>query len=196
MGESGVINLGKLYERKGVFGFLVQHLTYPDKLDYHPSVLEELMDSSDPVYVHVKKFWDLMHEFSMEDIEEMYVQTFDFHKKSTLYMTYSRLEEAKERGQMLANLKSVYQTYGLQMADGELSDYLPLMCEFLYAAEWKGDPRAQESMGLVLAVMEDGTYHLEKALKEYNSPYYYLIKALRETFKACIRQEESIHEHG
>ncbi|WP_410515175.1 nitrate reductase molybdenum cofactor assembly chaperone [Paenibacillus sp. BR2-3] len=191
-----MINLGKLYERKRVFGFFVQHLTYPDKLDYHPSVLEELMDSSDPVYVDVKKFWDLMHEFSMEEIEEMYVQTFDFQKKSTLYMTYYRLEEAKERGQMLANIKSVYQTYGLHMAGEELSDYLPLMCEFLYAAEWKGDPRAQESLGLILAVMEDGTYHLQQALKEFNSPYYYVIKALRETFKACIRQEESIHEHG
>jgi len=196
MGEYGVINLEKLYERKSVFGFFVQHLTYPDKLDYHPSVLEESIDSSSPVYEYIKRFWDRMHQYSLEEIEEMYVQTFDFQKKSTLYMTYSKLEEAKERGQMLANIKGVYQTYGLNMANDELSDYLPLMCEFLYAVDWRGDPRAQESLGLILAVMEDGTFHLLKALQEYDSPYYDLIKALRETFKACVRQEASRHEHG
>lgn len=183
-----MINLEKLYQKKQAFGFYAQQLTYPEKLDFHPLVIEELFHSSDPAYEHIHKYWNAMHEYSMEQIEELYVQTFDFQKTSTLYMTYSKFQDSKERGQMLAKLKVMYEMFGLDMQNGELSDYLPLMCEFLYAAEWKDDPRAQESLSLLIAVLEDGTYSLMKSLEESNNPYFLLIKSLRETFKACISE--------
>lgn len=41
----------------------------------------------------------------------------------------------------------------------------------------------------MLAVMEDGTYRLQQALKEAASPYFHLINGLRDTFKACVIQE-------
>ncbi|MEC0239195.1 nitrate reductase molybdenum cofactor assembly chaperone [Paenibacillus dokdonensis] len=191
-----MINFGKLHEYKDVFGFFAQMLTYPEKLDFHPSVMEESLDSSHPAYASVRTYWDLMHEYSMEQIEELYVQTFDFQKKSTLYMTYAKFEEGRERGQMLARLKETYQLFGLDIMSSELSDYLPLMCEFLYAAKWQGhEKEAAESLELMIAVMEDGTYHLLKALEKFKSPYFHLIQGLRETFKACIIQEAAAHEH-
>ena len=107
-------------------------LTYPEKLDFHPSVMEESLDSSDPAYESVRTYWATMHEYSMEEIEELYVQTFDFQSKSTLYMTFYKFEDGRERGQMLAKLKETYEMFGLGIAGSELSDYLPLMCEFLY----------------------------------------------------------------
>ncbi|KAF9129301.1 hypothetical protein BGX30_013998, partial [Mortierella sp. GBA39] len=68
-------------------------------------------------------------------------------------------------------LKETYQLYGLDIAGSELSDYLPLMCEFVYAANWQGhEKEAAESLDLMLAVMEDGTYHLLKALEKSGSP--------------------------
>lgn len=184
----GVISLEKLHKHKNAFGFFAQQLTYPEKLHFHPLVFEESFDSSEPGYEDIKTYWELMHEYSMEEIEELYVKTFDFDKKATLYMTYFKFNETKERGQMLAKLKVMYEMFGLNMAKEELSDYLPLMCEFLFAAEWAEDKRAQESFDMMLAVLEDGTYHLVQALKEINSPYFYLINALRSTFKACIEQ--------
>lgn len=194
MGGFGVIDLKKLYEEKQAFGFFANQLTYPSKETYHPSVLEESIDSSHPAYVDSKKYWDLMHEFSFDDIQEMYTYTFDFQKETTLFMTFVKYEDAKDRGQMLAKLKVLYEMFGLNMSDGELSDFLPLMCEFIYAAEWIDDKRAPQSFGMLLAVMEDGTYHLLKALEKHNSPYQYLIKALRETFKSCIREEAPVNE--
>src|SRR5690606_22724393 len=121
--------------------------------------------------------------------EELYVQTFDFQKKSTMYMTFVKFEDSKERGQMLARLKVLYEMYGLEMPNGELSDYLPLICEFIYAADWLGDPRSEQSFNILLAVLEDGTYHLLNALDEFHSPYAPLIKGLRETVKFCIVKE-------
>ncbi|WP_042349272.1 nitrate reductase molybdenum cofactor assembly chaperone [Bacillus massiliigorillae] len=185
-----MISLQKLYEHKHAFGFFAQQLSYPEKLHFHPMVFEESFDSSEPGYEDIKKYWNLIQEYSLEEIEEMYVKTFDFDKKSTLYMTYFKFNDTKERGQMLAKLKVMYEMFGLDMAKEELSDYLPLMCEFLFAAEWSGDQRAQESFDMMLAVLEDGTYHLLQSLKDSDTPYFYLINALRETFKACIEQEE------
>ncbi|WP_019636017.1 nitrate reductase molybdenum cofactor assembly chaperone [Paenibacillus fonticola] len=186
-----MINLEKLYEYKHVFGFFAQQLTYPEKLDFHPSIMEEIPDRTYPAYEHIERFWELMHGYSMEQIEEMYVQTFDFQKDSTLYMTYFKFEDSKERGQMLAKLKILYQMFGLDMPDHELSDYLPLMCEFIYAAEWQGYPQAERDFSVLVSVIEDGTYHLLKSLEKSSSPYFHLIKALRETLKSCIRQEAS-----
>ncbi|MFC5589377.1 nitrate reductase molybdenum cofactor assembly chaperone [Sporosarcina soli] len=189
-----MIDLQKLYEEKQAFGFFAYQLSYPEKLSYHPSVMEESFDSSHPAYPAVKAYWDQMYTYSFDEIQEMYTSTFDFQKETTLFMTFVKYEDAKERGQMLARLKVLYEMFGLNMPDSELSDFLPLMCEFIYAAEWLGDPRAQQSFSMLLAVMEDGTYHLMKALEKHNSPYFHLIKGMRETFKSCIRQEETAND--
>src|SRR5690606_40957262 len=100
-------------------------------------------EEKQPALQHVEGYWKLMHEISLDEIQEMYTDTFDFQKDCTLFMTYFKFEDAKERGQMLAKLKVMYEMYGLEMPDTELSDFLPLICEFLYAAEWMGDPRAR-----------------------------------------------------
>ena len=38
-------------------------------------------------------------------------------------MTYNKLTEQKERGQMLARLKVLYEMFGLEMPKSELSDF-------------------------------------------------------------------------
>jgi nitrate reductase delta subunit len=195
MEEYGVINLERLYDFKNAFGFFAQQLNYPDKLDDHPLVIDEFFDSSDPAYEYVKKYGDLIQDYSLEQRKEMYVQTFDFQNKTTLYMTYYKFEDSRERGQILVFFKGLYELFGLRMLNEELSDYLPLMCEFLYAAEWQDNAGTVENMRILLAAMEDGTYHLTKALEKSQSLYYDVVKGLRETLKVCIQQEASSHEH-
>ncbi|CAM2860035.1 nitrate reductase molybdenum cofactor assembly chaperone [Salinicoccus roseus] len=189
-GEYGVINLEKLYEYKESFGFFANQLTYPEKLDFHPREFEGAFWESHPAYPYVQQYWEDMHEIGLDDIQQVYTQTFDFDKHTNLYMTYFKFEDQKERGQMLAKLKVLYEMFGLKMPDNELSDYLPLMLEFLYAADWRGDDRAKESMALLIMVLEDGTYHIIQALEKNKSPYFNLIKGLRETFKACVEVSE------
>lgn len=188
----GVINLEKLYELKKTFGFFTSQLVYPEKLSFHPREFDGVFTPSHPAYEAVSHYWKDMHDISLEEIQQVYTYTFDFEKKTTLYMTYVQFEDSKERGQMLAKLKVLYEMFGLQMPDGELSDFLPLMCEFIYAADWRGDDRAEESLGFLLMVIEDGTYGLMKQLEEMKSPYYNLIVAIRETCKACLIRNEVI----
>ncbi|MFS0783724.1 nitrate reductase molybdenum cofactor assembly chaperone [Bacillus sp. 1P06AnD] len=181
-----MINLEKLTHCKPAFGFFAQTLTYPEKRDFQPDLFNGAFDPSSPGYESAKAYWEQIHGFSMEKIEEAYVETFDFDKHSTLYMTFPKFGDTKERGQMLARLKVMYEMFGLQMPEEELSDYLPLMCEFIYAAEWEDDSHAEESFRMFIAVLEDGTFHLLNALKENESPYYHLVKSLRDTVKSCI----------
>ncbi|GLC89018.1 nitrate reductase molybdenum cofactor assembly chaperone [Lysinibacillus piscis] len=190
-----MIDLDYLYTHKTAFGFFSQQLSYPEKLTFHPQVMEGSFTPNDPAFELVKTYWQDIQTYSLDDVQEIYVQTFDFQKRATLYMTYFKFEDAKERGQMLAKLKVMYEMFGLNMPAEELSDYLPLICEFLYAAEWRNDPRAQESFAILFAVLEDGTYHLVKALEELKSPYLTLVKGIRATLKACLIREAVGNEH-
>lgn len=56
-------------------------------------------------------------------------------------MTYNKFDTQKERGQMLAKLKVLYEMFGLEMVDNELSDYLPLMLQFY---KWQNGEMIQE----------------------------------------------------
>lgn len=80
---------------------------------------------------------DQIQSYTLTEIKQLYTDTFDFNKQAPLYMTYNKFDTQKERGQMLAKLKVLYEMFGLEMVDNELSDYLPLMLEFLYAAQWQ-----------------------------------------------------------
>ncbi|WP_178019047.1 nitrate reductase molybdenum cofactor assembly chaperone [uncultured Paenibacillus sp.] len=189
-----MIDLAKLDENRELFGYFAGQLVYPDKETF--ASIRESGEEALPSAVMdlVTKYREQMLALSMDEIEELYVDTFDFEKASTLYMTYFKYEDSKERGQLLTSLKAVYEMFGLEMIDRELPDYLPLMLEFLSAADWQGHPHGETGMFTVITILEDGTYQLMKSLEQKGNPYYELIKALRETFKLCLSQEVKVHE--
>jgi len=191
MGGFGVINLKKLSAYKQSFGFYAEQLAYPEKTTF--SDMEVKGDFLPSISELIEAYWQKMQQLSLDDIQENYVQTFDFQKKSTLYMTYVKFEDSRERGRMLEQMKSMYEIYGLEIENSELPDYLPLMCEFLYAANWYHETMEVEAINMFLAVMEDGTFELLKALEKFDSPYAYIVKAIRLTFKHCLQQEEIAH---
>ncbi len=54
------------------------------------------------------------------------------------------------------------------MVDNELSDFLPLMLQFLQVADFKNDSRAQENLQLVIMIIEDGTYEMAGSVAKLN----------------------------
>lgn len=97
---------------------------------------------------------------------------------------------------MLAKLKVLYEMFGLKMIDNELSDYLPLMLQFLQVARWENDVRAEDNLKLIIMIIEDGTYEMANHLAKNNNPYAYVIKALRQTLKACIVSNKEVGNHA
>lgn len=186
----GVINSQKLHDKRSVFGKLSSLLAYPEKQILNEEFIFNQLDFAEKESGEfLASFWQEIKQLSFNEIEEKYVTTFDFSKTTTMYMTFYKFEDARERGQMLAKLKVLYEMFGLLAVDAELTDYLPLMLEFYEAGEWYNDTRIQD-IEVSFGVIEDGTYHLLSALQEENSPYQYVIQAVRTELKACLLNKE------
>ena len=190
--EFSVINLQKLAQYQESLGYLGQQINFPEKLTFHPNVFQETIEASHPAYEDLCAFREIIMNYSLSEIKAIYTDTFDFSKNYPLYMTYNRFDTQKERGQMLAKLKVLYEMFGLKMIDNELSDYLPLMLQFLQVARWENDVRAEDNLKLIIMIIEDGTYEMANHLAKNNNPYAYVIKALRQTLKACIVSNKEV----
>ncbi|MFD1938555.1 nitrate reductase molybdenum cofactor assembly chaperone [Nonomuraea mangrovi] len=100
-----------------------------------------------------------------------YVETFDLRRKSSLYLTYYLHGDTRRRGMALLTLKQRYRVAGLTPPDGELPDFLPVVCEFaaLSGPATGEAPLRQHRKGLEL---------IRTALHDGGSPYAWVLDAL------------------
>jgi nitrate reductase delta subunit len=97
-----------------------------------------------------------------------YVETFDFRRRSCLYLTYYADGDTRRRGVALARLKRRYREAGLHMEPRELPDFLPAILEFT-ATTGDRDVLSEHRPALEL---------LRLALAELESPYVLVMEAL------------------
>ncbi len=107
------------------------------------------------------KYWTAT---PLDRLREEYVATFDMNKDLSLYLTYPVLGDTRDRGMMLAKLKSFYRGCGLDSAPNELPDFLPLVLDFCALA-------AIDQARDVLSELRTGIEALHRALKKRHSPY-------------------------
>ena len=191
-----VINLEKLSQYQESLGYLGQQMNFPEKMTFHPKLFEDTITTAHPGYEDLVAYREIMMNYTLSEIKAIYTDTFDFSKKNPLYMTFNKFDTQKERGQMLAKLKVLYEMFGLKMVDNELSDYLPLMLQFLQVADFSNDDRARENLQLVIMIIEDGTYEMANAIAKNNNPYAFVVSALRKTLKACIMSSKEVGNHA
>ncbi|MFI7705619.1 nitrate reductase molybdenum cofactor assembly chaperone [Nonomuraea sp. NPDC049480] len=100
-----------------------------------------------------------------------YVETFDLRRRSSLYLTYYLHGDTRRRGMALLTLKQRYRVAGLTPPEGELPDFLPVVCEFAaLAGPATGEaPLRQHRKGLEL---------IRTALHDNGSPYSRVLDAL------------------
>lgn len=111
-----------------------------------------------------------MRETPLRELQAAYVNTFDFDRRASLYLTYHTHGDRRQRGLELVRLKRRYAEAGLPMTEGELSDYLPVLLEFAALAPDPGE-----------ALLNDLRVPLELVrarLHEKESPYADLVDAL------------------
>ncbi|MGH9043296.1 MAG: nitrate reductase molybdenum cofactor assembly chaperone [Acidimicrobiales bacterium] len=99
---------------------------------------------------------------SVMDAAARYVETFDLRRGTSLYLTYYRHGDTRERGMALAALVQVYRTAGFELVGGELPDHLPALLE-LAAVSSKGAAVLSEHAAAIAAV--------RTTLEESSSPY-------------------------
>jgi nitrate reductase delta subunit len=109
---------------------------------------------------------------SPRELEQHFVETFDLRRRASLYLTYYVHGDTRKRGMALLRLKRLYAAAGLELASGELPDYLPLMLEFgAHAPAGAGETLLREHRPALEL--------LHRSLRDADSPYADLLEALR-----------------
>lgn len=111
-----------------------------------------------------------------------YVDTFDLRRKCSLYLTYYLHGDTRRRGMAMLSLKHRYRVAGLTPPEGELPDYLPVVCEFA-AIAGPGDgeaPLRQHRKGLEL---------IRAGLRGRGSRYALVLDALCAVLPALSEEE-------
>jgi nitrate reductase molybdenum cofactor assembly chaperone NarJ/NarW len=151
-----------------IASFLLQ---YPDInwCDTLCEVQEEINKVKDETYIKpMLRFLEYAGQNTELDLAELYVHTFDFDPKTSLYLTYYRFDEQKERGAALLKIKQRYGEAGLHILKGELPDFLPILLEFSAVS---GEKELLEDYA---DVIQDIYYNLSKA----NNPYSEVLKSV------------------
>jgi nitrate reductase molybdenum cofactor assembly chaperone NarJ/NarW len=71
-------------------------------------------------------------------LQETYTATFDLNPQTCLNLSYHKCGNSQERGLALVKLNQLYNSAGLEISEGHLPDYLPLMLEFVYQRPLEG----------------------------------------------------------
>ncbi|MBG9915051.1 nitrate reductase molybdenum cofactor assembly chaperone [Bacillus sonorensis] len=161
-------------DKQAVFAALSYLLSYPDEewrneRSEWQNTISHIQHK--PLQEQLLGFLNDSAAYSPEELIETYVYTFDFGKKTNLYVTYFNSGEQRERGLELLQLKDLYQQSGFQPTDKELPDYLPLMLEFAALAEL-------EKVKAVFQKYLSNLAELKSQLLENESIYAALLEAL------------------
>jgi nitrate reductase delta subunit len=116
----------------------------------------------------------LLHELATTDIyelQERYFALFDRSRTLSLHLFEHIHGENRDRGQAMADLITLYNSHGLEMAAGELPDFLPLFLEFLSLLP---DAEARAMLAEPAAILRALTERLAKR----NTAYTAVMQAL------------------
>jgi nitrate reductase delta subunit len=175
-----------------VFQLCSYLLSYPDKewiTTLAEAEAEIVLLTSSTMKTELTQFCQEAQAKTQQELLATYVNTFDFGKKTNLYITYMSNGEQRERGMDLLFLKNYYKLHGFDVTDKELPDYLPIMLEFASQVD-------EEEIKPVFERYFESIKELEKHLVDENNPYRHIltaaVRALEDAgvTKAVRRSEE------
>ncbi|PAV29434.1 nitrate reductase molybdenum cofactor assembly chaperone [Virgibacillus profundi] len=167
----------KVYKITSIF------LQYPQKewYDFLPEIKSEIATIENPTAnAYLTSFMYYLESTPFDQLCERYVKTFDFHGITTLYLTYNVFKDSRERGEALVKLRQLVTDSNLETETEELPDYLPMILEFLSAAEDKYVQR-------MLKLHAKSILKLDQDLVENDSDYHFLLKATIEISNEMMR---------
>lgn len=124
-----------------------------------------------PERAAVQRFVAYLAANTQAELERRYVETFDLRRRSGMYLTYYVHGDTRKRGMALLRLKRLYAAAGLELASGELPDYLPLVLEFAaLAPDGAGETLLREHRPALEL--------LRRSLRDADSPYADLLDAI------------------
>jgi nitrate reductase delta subunit len=169
-----------------VFGCASVLLAYPE--DDSGEALEAvraalLLMPAGPARRRLTNAVGLLEGMAVGDVAAQYVDTFDLGRRRTLYLTYYRHGDTRERGLALAALADVYRAAGFRLCPGELPDYLPALLE-LAAVSPVGAAALREHRGALEV--------LRAELEETASVYADVVAAVGDALGPATRADRDV----
>ncbi|QUR66075.1 nitrate reductase molybdenum cofactor assembly chaperone [Mycobacterium spongiae] len=120
------------------------------------------------------EFLDAVFDADPLQLAARYVETFDMRRRSSLHLTYYAYGDTRKRGMALLRFKHAYRQAGMQIGDGELPDYLPLVLEFAATVD---HVQGERLLGEHVPVLE----LLRLSLLDNGSPHALVVAAVLAT---------------
>jgi nitrate reductase molybdenum cofactor assembly chaperone NarJ/NarW len=116
------------------------------------------------------------------EVEQEYVASFDFSKRTSLHLSFYTYGDRRQRGMAMVALKQRFAAAGLPLADGGLPDFLPAVVEFAALAPG-------EEADAVLVELRGGIEIVRAGLHESGSKYALLLDAVVAGLPKLSREE-------
>lgn len=149
-------------------------LSYPD-VEFSETLTSIKNDieqiQSKAIRIELSAFIQKAEQKTLSELIHTFVYTFDFGRKTNLYVTYMTSGEQRERGIDLLYLKNYYQLHGYSVTEQELPDFLPLMLEFA----------AQVNIEVIKPVFSkyyDNVKEISNQLEQNNHLYSHIFQAI------------------
>ncbi|EEZ79695.1 MAG: Nitrate reductase delta subunit [uncultured Candidatus Thioglobus sp.] len=157
-----------------VFNVLSKLIDYPsdELMENLDSVIEFVSESSeidDNEKKIIMEFISWMRIHTTTGIQQSYVETFDMVPEHDLHLTHHIFGDDNGRGPALIDLSEHFKNEGLEVKDGEIPDFLPLILEYVATLD---DMESRVFLGdakKIIKVIADN-------LDEAKSPYAKLIR--------------------
>ncbi|MCQ6280579.1 nitrate reductase molybdenum cofactor assembly chaperone [Bacillus sp. EB600] len=122
-------------DKQAILVILSRILDYPDQLFFEEqslivSFIQEYISTEDSQKEVVKRISPL-YELSLKELQELYVETFDYKDNTNLYLTAHELGDSRKRGVALIELQKQIHEAGYECVTKELADYIPMLLELL-----------------------------------------------------------------
>ena len=152
-----------------IYNVMARLLDYPDaelmeNMQDIVAVLEADADVTGQERETLKQFIAWMQSHDLTGLQGTYVQTFDMTPENDLHLTHHLFGDDRGRGPALIDLSEHYKSAGLEMQDGEIPDYLPLILEYVSTLD---DMQARVFLGDAAKVITTLAENLEKKERPY-----------------------------
>ncbi len=159
-----------------IFNILSRLIDYPDDelMENLDSVIKLVKDSSEineDEKENIIEFISWMRIHTTIGIQQTYVETFDMVPEHDLHLTHHIFGDDNGRGPALIDLSEHFKGEGLEVRDGEIPDFLPLILEY---ASTLTEMESRVFLGDVKKIVKVIADNLDEA----ESPYSKLIRII------------------
>jgi len=164
--------------KKDIFGLYAEILKYPSDINKLSKYLFDLgIDESDGV-----------KDYSLQRLQEIYVETFDFNEKTALFLSQHTAETAEEKSRIILAMSELLSEYEVRKTPNAQPDYLPDILK-AFRAILKTSENKDAAMYLADILFETVSKIAEE-LNDAGNTYAEIMKHLRDDLAPFTSKQE------